>query len=149
MADPLRELLALQERVNRLFDNALARSKFGEGPAVLGQWVPAADIVENPEALIVKAELPGIDEKDIDITVTGRTLSVTGECRMGKEQQEGNYHRIERSYGSFRVDFPLPAPIDCEHIQATYRRGILHVALPKLETGDSRQVKVKLNSPHS
>jgi HSP20 family protein len=149
MADPLRELLALQERVNRLFDNALARSKFGEGPTVLGQWVPPADIVENPEALIVQAELPGIDEQDIDITVTEHTLSITGESRMGKEQQEGNYHRIERSYGDFRIDFSLHAPIDREHIQATYRRGILHVTLPKLATGGSRQVKVKLNSPHS
>jgi HSP20 family protein len=145
MADPLKELLALKERVNRLFENALARSKFGEGPSLLGEWVPSANISEGPETLVVEAELPGFREQDIDVTITDHTLQISGDRRMGTDLQEGNYHRIERSYGNFSIDFPLHTPIDRDHVEATYKLGVLHVTLPKIGSDRSRQVKVKLN----
>ena len=144
MGDPLRELLALQDKVNRLFDNALVRSEFGRDPTSLGQWVPSTTVLENTEAVIVQAELPGIEEKDIDIAVTDHAVNITGESRMGSELQQGNYHRIERSYGNFNIKFPLHTPINREHVEATYRRGVLQVMLPKRESKGPRQVKVRL-----
>ena len=145
MADPLRELLAFQEKVNRLFDNALTRSDLAGGPMAVGQWVPPTSVLETAESLILQAELPGVEEKDIDVTVTDHSIRVSGESRMDGTLQAGNYHRIERSYGNFHIDFPLPTPIDRENVQATYRRGVLEVLLPKRESGGSR-VRVRLNS---
>jgi HSP20 family protein len=145
MADPLRELLAFQEKVNRLFDNALTRSELGRDPGALGQWAPPTSILETSDALILQAELPGVKEKDIDITVTDHAISITGESKVGGDLQEGNYQRIERSYGNFHIDFPLHTLIDREHVKATYRRGVLEVSLPKLESTASRQMRVQLN----
>ncbi len=144
MADPLRELLAFQEKVNRLFDNALIRSEFGHGPTALGHWVPSTNVVEDKEAVIVEAELPGVREEDIDISVTEHAVRITGESRMGADLQEGNYQRIERSYGNFAIDFPLHSPIDREHVEASYRQGVLHVFLPKRDSSRSQQVKVRV-----
>jgi HSP20 family protein len=146
MADPLRELLAFQEKVNRLFDNALTRSELGRDPTAVGQWAPPTSVVETANALILEAELPGIAEKDIAITVTDHSIRIIGESRMSGDLQEGNYQRIERSYGNFHIDFPLHTPIDREQVKATYRRGVLQVSLPKLESTRSRQMRVQLNS---
>ncbi len=145
MADPLRELLAFQEKVNRLLDNALTRSELGRDPTAVGQWVPPTSVLETEDTWMVQAELPGVAEKEIHITVTDHSIRITGESRMGGDLQDGNYQRIERSYGNFVIDFPLQAPIDREHVKATFRRGVLEVLLPKLESSGSRQRKVPLN----
>ncbi len=149
MADPLRELLAFQEKVNRLFDNALIRSEFGGGPTALGQWAPPTSVVENAHSVVVEAELPGLNEEDIDIAVTDRAILISGESRMGRDLQEGNYQRIERSYGSFNIECPLQVSIDREHVEASYRHGVLQVLLPKRESTGTEQVKVRLKSPSS
>jgi HSP20 family protein len=144
MADPLKELMALKERMNRLFENAVARSNFKEGPTLLGQWTPSVDIFENGEQMVVQAEVPGLRQEDFDITVTEHALSISGERGMGKEMQDGNYHRIERSYGSFAIEFPLQVPIDRDRVKAKYRLGVLEVTLPKAGRPPSRPVKVRL-----
>ena len=144
MADPLKELMALRERVNRLFENALARSSFKEGPTLL-HWTPSVDIFETREKLVLQAELPGLLEKDIDITITDHSLSVTGERAMANEMHEGNYHRIERAYGTFAIEYPLQIPIAPDRVQATYHLGVLEVSLPKVDRERSRPFKVKLN----
>jgi HSP20 family protein len=144
MADPLKELMALKERMNRLFENALARSNFKEGPTLLGHWTPSVDIFETDEHLVVHAEVPGLRQEDFDITITDHTLSISGERGMGKEMQEGNYHRIERNYGNFAIEFPLQVAIDQGRVRARYRLGVLEVTLPKAGRPPSRPVKVRL-----
>ena len=145
MADPLKELLALKERMNRLFENALVRSNFKDGSTALGQWSPPVDIFETSELLVLQAELPGLLEKDIDITITDHTLSIAGERAMGAEMQAGNYHRIERSYGSFNIEFSLQTPIAPDRVRATYHLGVLEVLLPKVGRARTLPLKVKLN----
>lgn len=143
MADPLKELMALKERMNRLFENALARSNFKEGPTLLGHWTPSVDIFETDEQVVVHAEVPGLRQEDFDITITDHALSISGERGMGKEMQDGNYHRIERSYGSFAIEFPLQVAIDQDRVRARYRLGVLEVNLPKAGRPASRPVKVR------
>ena len=145
MADPLKELLALKERMNRLFENALARSNFKDDPTALGRWAPPVDIFETAKLLVLQAELPGLLEGDIDITITDHTLSIAGEREMGTDMQEGNYHRIERSYGSFNIEFPLQTPIATDSVRATYHLGVLEVSLPKVGRERTLPLKVKLS----
>ncbi|MGD8376561.1 MAG: Hsp20/alpha crystallin family protein [Acidobacteriota bacterium] len=144
MADPLKELIALKERMNRLFENALSRSNFEEGPDLLDRWSPAVDIFETREDLVVLAEVPGLRQDGIDITLSEHTLSIMGERKMGRAMQEGNYHRIERNYGGFAIKFPLQTAIEPDRVQARYERGVLQVILPKTGQGPSRPVKVRL-----
>ena len=144
MADPLKELMSLKERMNRLFENALARSNFKEGPTLLGHWSPSVDIFENPQEVVVHAEVPGLRQEEFDITISDHTLSISGERGMGSEMQEGNYHRIERSYGSFAIEFALQVAIDRERVRARYHLGVLEVTLPKAGRPPSRPVKVRL-----
>ena len=145
MADPLKELIALKERMNRLFENALLRSNFEEGPDLLDRWSPTVEIFETAEHLILTAELPGLSQEGIDITLTDHTLSITGERSMGRALQEGNFHRIERNYGGFAVKFPMQSSIAPERVQARYDLGVLRVTLPKTGPARSHPVKVRLN----
>ena len=145
MADPLKELLALKERMNRLFENALARSNFEKDPTRLGEWTPSVDVFETAENLVLQAELPGLVEQEIDVTIVNHTISISGDRAMGKEMQEGTYHRIERSYGSFNIEFPLGSPIAPDRVRATYHLGVLEVTLPKVGRERSLPLKVKLN----
>src|SRR5713101_5564268 len=103
--DPLKELLALKDRMNKIIENAMSRSEYG-GAADAGTWSPAVDIYETAERLVVAAELPGLSPSDIDIRVAGNTLTLRGERKLEKGIQEENYHRIERSYGTFVRSFP-------------------------------------------
>ena len=145
MADPLKELMALKERMNRLFENALSRSNFEGGPTLLDQWSPSVDVFETQEHLVFQAELPGLREEEIDNTLSDHSLSITGERTMGRAMQEGNYHRIERSYGGFVIEFPLQTAVAPDRVQARYDLGVLQVTLPKIGPGKSRPVKVKVN----
>jgi HSP20 family protein len=144
MADPLKELMALKERMNRLFENALSRSNFEDGPSLLA-WSPSVDVFETQEHLILQAELPGLREEEFDIVLSDHALSITGERTMGRDMQEGNYHRIERSYGSFGIEFPLQTAIAPDRVQASYDLGVLQVTLPKIGRGKSQPLKVKVN----
>lgn len=140
--DPFRDLVSLQERMNRLFEDSLSRSKTTDQEMAMGAWTPPVDIFETAESVILKADLPGVDQKDIDVRIENNTLTLRGERKFLKEAKEEDYHRIERSYGVFSRSFQLPGTIDQNRIMATHKDGVLEVQLPKREDTRPKQIKV-------
>jgi len=141
--EPLRDLMNFQERMNRLFDDAYSRK--GElSPIEKGDWSPAVDVFETNDAIELKAELPGLTASDVDISLENDVLTLSGERTMSKEVKEENYHRVERSYGSFTRSFALPRRIHKEKIKATFKDGVLHITLPKAEEVKPKQIKIEV-----
>lgn len=130
--------------MNRLFSEVLARSPIGEEEISRGAWVPAVDIFETPESIVLKAELPGITKDDIFVEVKDNTLSLKGEKKFEKEVKEENYHRVERSYGSFQRAFTLPSTGQQDKVKAKFKDGILQIVLPKVEEAKPKQIKVEV-----
>ncbi len=139
--DPFKDLGLLQDRMNRLFDDA-GRGWRAEEPAATTSWSPSVDIFETEGEIVVKAELPGMDRKDIALHLENNVLSLRGERRFVKETKEENYHRIERSYGNFSRSFSIPASVDEEKIRADYKDGVLKIILPKKEQAKPKQIKI-------
>lgn len=140
-----RELMTLQDRMNRLFDQSLPQSHTAEGSLFTGSWTPTVDIYETEQAIVLKADLPEIDPNDVDIRVEDNMLFLRGERKMDKETKEENYHRVERSYGSFARSFALPHTISPEQITAEYKSGVLRITLPKKEETRPKQIKVSVH----
>ena len=138
--DPFREVVALQNRVNNLFREI----NEGDSPLTTASFVPAVDIYEDSKKVVLKLEVPGIEEKDLDIRVENNTLTVKGERKFEKEEKEENFHRIERRYGSFYRAFTLPSTVDTEHINANYNAGILKLELSKKAEAQPKQIKVNV-----
>jgi HSP20 family protein len=138
--DPFRDVITLQHRVNSLFrdfsesDNAVAATSF----------TPAVDVYEDPQKVVLKLEVPGIEEKDLDVRVENHTLTVKGERKFEKEEKEENFHRIERRYGSFYRAFTLPQTVDTENVQANYNAGVLKLELKKKAEAQPKQIKVNV-----
>src|SRR6266849_2582360 len=139
--DPFRDLSMLQDRMNRLFDDA-GRTLRNDEPASTTTWSPAVDIFETEGEIIVKAELPGMERKDITLNLENNVLTLRGERKFEKETKEENYHRIERSYGNFSRSFSIPATVDEEKIRADYKDGVLQILLPKKEQSKPKQIKI-------
>src|ERR1041384_2569462 len=139
--DPFRDLSTLQDRMNRLFDDA-GRTWRNDEPAATTSWSPAVDIYETEGEIIVKAELPGVDRKDISLHLEKNVLTLKGERKFEKETKEENYHRIERAYGAFSRSFSIPATVDEEKIRADYKDGILKIALPKKDQVKPKQIQI-------
>ncbi len=138
---PINELSNLRRELDRLWEDF-----FGARDVVAPQegiWGPAVDISETKDSLIVKAELPGMDPKDIDISLSGDTLIIKGEKKQEKEEKGENFHRIERRYGSFARSIRLPIEVDSNKIEATYKQGVLKIVLPKKEEAKPKQIEVK------
>jgi len=125
--DPFKDLLSIQERVNRLFENAVGS---GEETTSGGTWSPAMDVCETETEYLVRAELPEVERSDIDIRIRGNTLTIEGERKLHRTVMEG-YHRLERIYGRFRRSFLLPGSLDQDSITASLKDGILKIVLPK------------------
>jgi len=142
--DPLRELLALKDRMNKIIENAMSRSQYG-GTADAGTWAPPVDIYESEDSVVVAVEVPGLSPSDIEVKISDNTLTLKGERKLEKGIQQENYHRIERSYGSFLRTFPLPAGVHASEAKAEYRLGILHIRIPKARDAGSRQVRVSIS----
>ncbi len=140
--DPFRDLLSIQDRMNRLFEQTLSRSRAEEG-ITASTWAPAVDIYETPETIVLKAELPGLRREDIEIEVRENTLTLRGERRFAKDVQEENYLRIERAYGAFQRSFTLPTTISQEKIRAVFRDGVLELTLPKAEEAKPRKIAIE------
>ncbi len=140
--DPFRDLVSLRDRMNRLFEDAVSTARSGEKDMISTAWAPAVDIYEDENQLVLTAEIPGIAEKDIEIKVEDNTLSIMGERKLEKETKEENYHRIERSYGSFVRSFTLPNYVDVENIRAEHENGVLKVTMPKRAELKPRKVKI-------
>jgi HSP20 family protein len=138
--DPFREVVALQNRMNSLF----REMNENESPLTTASFVPAVDIYEDPKKVVLKLEVPGIEEKDLDIRVENNTLTVKGERKFEKEEKEENFHRIERRYGTFFRSFTLPSTVDSEHINASYNAGILKLELSKKPEAQPKQIKVNV-----
>ena len=136
--DPARELTNLQNQMNRLFAGV---SPAGDDLMATG-FVPAVDIYEDEHAITLKVEVPGIEEKDIDVLLENQTLTLRGERKFEKEEKEENFHRIERRYGSFTRSFTLPNTVDTANVKAEYANGVLSVRLPKRAEAKPRQIKV-------
>ena len=141
--EPFRGFSTLQDQVNRLFNASLSNQ--GEESA-LTTWAPSVDIYETPNELVVKADLPDVNEKDIDIRVENNLLTIRGERKFEKSVSEENYLRVERTYGAFSRSFSLPNTVNPEAIGAEYKNGVLTVTLPKREESKPRQVKVTVNA---
>lgn len=142
--DPFEDLISLQDRMNRLFEQTLARSR-GEGEGVAAAtWSPAVDIYETPEDIVLQAELPGLRKEDIDIQVRESTLSLKGERRIDQEIKKENTLRMERSYGAFRRVFTLPNAVQADKIRAVFKDGVLTLHIPKAVEAKPKQVKIEV-----
>ncbi|UCD48231.1 MAG: Hsp20/alpha crystallin family protein [Deltaproteobacteria bacterium] len=142
--DPFRDLSSIQERMNQIFEDALARSRGREEGLRSGMWTPAVDIYESNDSVVVKAELPGVEKDQISVEVKDGILSLRGERKFEKEVKEESYHRIERSYGSFQRSFSLPVSVDQEKVTAQFKNGVLEVTLPKKEQAKPKQIQVNV-----
>ncbi len=139
--DPFRDLRTLQEEVNRLFSTNLTRS-FGEEGIGRGAWSPSVDIYENKDQIVLEAELPGMDREDFDLSIENNVITLRGERNFEKKEENDNYHRVERSYGSFTRSFTLPQTVSAEGATAEYQNGVLRVTLPKREETKARRIEI-------
>ena len=138
--DPYREVVALQNRVNSMF-----RDMNGENdPTATASFVPAVDIYEDPQKVVLKLEIPGIEENDLDVRAENHTLTVKGERKFEAEEKEQNFHRIERRYGSFYRAFTLPSTVDTENVGASYNAGVLKLELMKKAEAQPKQIKINV-----
>lgn len=138
--DPFRELATLQDRFNSLFQNFAEVS--GKEQLAQGTFVPPVDIYEDEHSLVLKLEVPGMNEEDLNVSLENSTLTVSGERKFEKEEKEENFHRIERRYGSFTRTFRLPNTVDAENVEAGYDKGILKITLAKRAEAKPKQIKV-------
>ena len=142
--EPFREFATLQDRMNRLF-----RESFNEGrdeSLTTSSFAPAVDVYEDEHNVTLKFEVPGIDEKDIDVRIENNTLTVHGERKFEKEEKEENYRRVERQYGSFTRTFTLPQTVDTNNVSANYDKGVLKITLPKKAEAKPKQIKVNVST---
>jgi len=130
-------LRLFQDSINRLFSEEGVKAR---------PWAPAVDILETENELVLKADIPGVELKDIDIQLENGTLTVKGERKFEKEGKENGFHRMERSYGSFVRYFTVPDTVDAEHVHAAYEAGVLTVRLPKKEIAKPRAIKVQISN---
>ena len=139
--DPYKDIVTLRDRMNRLFED-MSSPKSEEKNIMAGAWAPSVDIYENENEVVLAAEIPGVDEKDVEIKVEDNNLTLRGERKFEKETKEENYHRIERSYGSFFRSFSLPSYIDQDRIEAEHENGVLKIRMPKRVELKPRKVKI-------
>jgi HSP20 family protein len=140
--DPFRELHSLQDEMTRLFAGVAPRSG-NRDEVSFGAWNPSVDIFEDKDKLVLEAELPGMKRDDFELSVENNVITLKGERRFEKKTNEDNYHRVERSYGSFTRSFTLPQTVSSEGAEAEFKDGILKVTLPKREDTKARKIEIK------
>ncbi len=139
---PFKDIVNMQREVGRLFDGLFA--DFDENGNSVTSWLPRADVIENGDAYIIKTELPGVDKNDVKITVRDNVLTLKGEKKQEKEEKGHNFHRVERSYGTFERSFSLPTGVKNDKIDAAYKDGVLTITLPKVEEAKPKEIEVKV-----
>ena len=143
--DPFRDLLSLQERMNRMFQESLSRSRGDEDEILAaGAWRPAVDIYEAADKVILRVDVPGMSQEDIDLRIENGALRLRGERRMPDGVRPEEYHRVERPFGSFVRVFSLPSSVDTSRVKAEYRNGVLEVNLPKRQESQARPVAIEI-----
>ncbi len=142
--NPMKDILSLQDKINRLFEESLTKIHFRDNELSFGAWSPPADMYETDKNIMVKMELPGMDAKDFHVTVHSQNLVVKGERRFKKEVKQEKFHRVERVYGSFQRIFPLPDNADTSQIQAKFSNGVLEISIPKTEKERTKQFQIEV-----
>jgi HSP20 family protein len=137
--EPYRDLARLQDEMSRLFDDRVYRTSESVG------WTPSCDIYEDEESVTLRFELAGVEPKDVDVRFENGVLTVRGERKLDREEKRENYHRIERSYGTFTRSFSLPGTLDPERIKAEAKNGVLAITLPKKAEAKPRAIQVKVS----
>ena len=140
--NPWREMNTLQHRLNHLFDDSLFQPGRSEDDLSLGTWQPVVDMYDENDRIIIKAELPGMEKKDISVDVKDRVLTLSGERNYDNEVKEENYYRRERAYGKFQRTFSLPADVDSDKIKADFKDGLLKIEVPKPEKQKPKEITV-------
>ena len=140
--NPMRDMETLHNRINRLFDGGIFPTFSLDDGMSLGNWRPVVDIYENEDTVVVKAELPGVDKKDIKVDLKDGVLTLSGERSHEKEVKEENYYRKERAFGRFHRSFAVPAEIDPDKIKAEFKDGVLKVEIPKPEEQKPKKIAV-------
>jgi HSP20 family protein len=141
--DPLKELAVVRERMNRMFETAIARTNF-DAEGGFDAWTPLADVHESAERLTLQLELPGVDQNDIELHIEADELLVRGERRLDRERDGEQFHRVERSYGKFARRFALPSTVDRGAVAAQYRNGVLTITLPKKDGANRGPIRVSI-----
>jgi HSP20 family protein len=141
--DPFQELNLITDRMNRLFQDSFGAAG-REDALTTASFVPPVDIYEDEQNIVLKLEVPGIEQKDIDVRLENNTLTVRGERKFEKEEKEENFHRVERRYGSFYRAFTLPNTVDAENVNAEYENGVLKIKLAKKAEAKPKQIKVNV-----
>ncbi|HXG37856.1 MAG TPA: Hsp20/alpha crystallin family protein [Bacteroidota bacterium] len=149
--NPTRELTSwasdlwnMQREINRVFDNFFRGGVQDDGSLGLSYWMPAVDIAEHDNEFVVKVELPGVSKDDVKVTLESNILTIRGEKKQDRETKNENYHRLERTYGSFQRSFTLPSSVRSDKIEAVYKDGILTITLPKAEEAKPKLIDVKV-----
>ena len=132
----------LKQEMDRLFDRLL-EAKWDEMPT-LGEWAPSMDVSETKDSLVAKVEVPGMEQKDIQISLQENLLTIKGEKKQEKEEKDERYHRVERSYGSFMRSIRLPVAVDASRVTATFKNGLLTVTLPKTPAAKGTTIPIKV-----
>jgi HSP20 family protein len=139
--DPFRELRSLQDEVNRVFSSSFNRS--GDNEMMRGAWSPSVDIYENKDQIVLEAELPGMRPENVDISIENNVLTIHGERKFEKKDEQDNFHRVERSYGSFTRSFTLPPTVTSDNVDASFDNGVLKLTLAKREEAKPRRIEIK------
>ena len=137
---PFRELTSLQERMNQVFNDFFP--EMNETSLTASWFAPKTDVYEEDDRIVLDMELPGMREEDLNLTLEGNTITVSGERKMEKERKQDRYHRVERSYGTFSRTFSLPATVDQNAVEAKYENGVLHVSMIKRADARPRQITI-------
>jgi HSP20 family protein len=140
--EPLRELASIQNEMNRLFGTVFDAPATGGNGGTLRRWMPAMDLVETEDHFVLRADLPGMSEGDVNIEVEDSVLTVSGERKAEHETTKEGYHRVERAFGSFSRSLTLPEGVDAEAVVASFDRGVLEISIPKPEQRKPRKISI-------
>ena len=145
--EPARELSSLQSEMNRLFNTMFDSPSGGGGTAALRRWMPAMDLLETDDHFVLRADLPGMSEEDVNIELEDSTLTISGERKAEHETKDEGYYRLERAFGAFSRTLQLPKGIDPESVTASFDRGVLEVRIPKPEERKPRRIEIGGSGP--
>jgi HSP20 family protein len=143
--DPFRDLVSIQDELNRLFGRTFSGSEMTR-PTASGTWMPSMDVFETEDKIVAEIELPGIDPDRVDVSVEDSTLTVSGSREFTSEVKDENVHRLERRYGAFTRAITLPQTADTEKVEARFDKGVLRVEVPKVERAKPKRIEIKATS---
>ena len=143
--EPFKDLICMQDKMSRLFEDSFLRSMDGEEVAANGAWSPVVDIYEKKDSIVLKAEVPGLEKDDISVVVKENVLTIKGEKKQENEVADDKFLRVERTYGSFQRSFNLSKTVDQDKLKAAYKNGVLMITLPKVPEAKPKQIEVSVH----